>query len=172
MQYEFEYKAKDGHTVAIKPNESYILVSKTNEHWWHVRRDPHTKPFYVPALYVKELAAPPAASDAARQTHRFSTFGFCHDGADVKLWETQDHDVCSRPRPGSKVRNGPKQPKGLLQPQMEGTVDDAGDRPPPPKSPVCDTIPEITVTDLDTFPDPPSPVAFGGFSGSQVRFAY
>ncbi|TKS89531.1 Rho GTPase-activating protein 27 CIN85-associated multi-domain-containing [Collichthys lucidus] len=55
VQYDYEYKAKDGRLVSIKPNESYILVSKTNEHWWHVRKDQHTRPFYVPAQYVKEL---------------------------------------------------------------------------------------------------------------------
>lgn len=56
VQYEFEYEAKDGRLVSIKPNESYILLSKTNEHWWHVRKDQHTRPFYVPAQYVRELA--------------------------------------------------------------------------------------------------------------------
>ncbi|XP_035853587.1 rho GTPase-activating protein 27 isoform X2 [Sander lucioperca] len=55
VQYEFEYTAKDGRLVSIKPNESYILVSKTNEHWWHVRKDQHSRPFYIPAQYVKEL---------------------------------------------------------------------------------------------------------------------
>nr|XP_046234277.1 rho GTPase-activating protein 27 [Scatophagus argus] len=56
VQYDFEYTAKDGRLVSIKTNESYILVSKTNEHWWHVRKDQHTRPFYVPAQYVKELS--------------------------------------------------------------------------------------------------------------------
>lgn len=55
VQFEFEYTTKDGRLVSIKPNESYILVSKTNEHWWHVRKDQHTRPFYVPAQYMKEL---------------------------------------------------------------------------------------------------------------------
>lgn len=55
VQHAFEYTAKDGRLVSIKPNESYILVSKTNEHWWHVRKDQNAKPFYVPAQYVKEL---------------------------------------------------------------------------------------------------------------------
>ncbi|XP_042363634.1 rho GTPase-activating protein 27 isoform X1 [Plectropomus leopardus] len=118
VQHAFEYAAKDGHLVSIKPNESYILVSKTNEHWWHVRKDQHTKPFYVPAQYVKEIQSlkedSPApkkldspetncrsedtaaktqhkatavihvsAQDASKETHRFSTFGFC-DIPDVK----------------------------------------------------------------------------------------
>ncbi|KAL7372773.1 hypothetical protein ABVT39_022201 [Epinephelus coioides] len=55
VQHAFEYTTKDGRLVSIKPNESYILVSKTNEHWWHVRKDQNAKPFYVPAQYVKEL---------------------------------------------------------------------------------------------------------------------
>ncbi len=121
VQFEYEYTAKDGRLVSIKPNESYILVSKTNEHWWHVRKDQHTRPFYVPAQYVKELPSltedspgpnkldspecvtnskPPdmaktattvirvSARDASRDTHRFSTFGFCGDIPDVKPCET------------------------------------------------------------------------------------
>ncbi|KAK5851146.1 hypothetical protein PBY51_001962 [Eleginops maclovinus] len=55
VQHEFEYTAKDGHLVSIRRNESYILVSRTNEHWWQVRKDLHTRPFYVPAQYMKEL---------------------------------------------------------------------------------------------------------------------
>ncbi|XP_029312744.1 rho GTPase-activating protein 27 [Cottoperca gobio] len=54
VQHEFEYTAKDGRLVSIKPNETYILVSRTDEHWWYVRKDEHTRPFYVPAQYVKE----------------------------------------------------------------------------------------------------------------------
>lgn len=55
VQYEFEYTARDGRLVCIKPNESYILISKTNEHWWQVRKDQHSRPFYVPAQYMKEF---------------------------------------------------------------------------------------------------------------------
>lgn len=77
MQYDFEYTAKDGRLVSIKPNESYILVCKTNEHWWHVRKDQHTRPFYVPAQYVKELPSltegspgPDPADSPERVTNR------------------------------------------------------------------------------------------------------
>uniref|UniRef100_A0A4W6EJ00 SH3 domain-containing protein n=1 Tax=Lates calcarifer TaxID=8187 RepID=A0A4W6EJ00_LATCA len=112
VQYEYEYTAKDGHHVSIKPNESYILVSKTNEHWWHVRKDLDTKPFYIPAQYVKEVQShtgdSPGANnskllditdvtpcrgttvirmtalDPSRETYRFSTFGLCENIPDVK----------------------------------------------------------------------------------------
>uniref|UniRef100_A0A4W6CYR3 Rho GTPase activating protein 27 n=1 Tax=Lates calcarifer TaxID=8187 RepID=A0A4W6CYR3_LATCA len=116
VQYEYEYTAKDGHHVSIKPNESYILVSKTNEHWWHVRKDLDTKPFYIPAQYVKEVQShtgdSPGANnskllditdvtprrgttvirmtalDPSRETYRFSTFGLCENIPDVKPSET------------------------------------------------------------------------------------
>ncbi|MBN3305430.1 RHG27 protein, partial [Amia calva] len=55
VEFEYEYTGRDGGQVCIKPNERYILLSKTNDHWWHVRKDEHTKPFYIPAKYVKEL---------------------------------------------------------------------------------------------------------------------
>nr|XP_029495728.1 rho GTPase-activating protein 12-like [Oncorhynchus nerka] len=56
VQFEYEYTAKDGALVSIKPNERYILVSRTNDYWWHVRKDQRTKPFYIPAKYVTELS--------------------------------------------------------------------------------------------------------------------
>lgn len=54
MEHDYEYTARDGRCISIKPNESYILVSKTSDHWWHVRKDLDTKPFYIPAQYVRE----------------------------------------------------------------------------------------------------------------------
>ncbi|XP_036408555.1 rho GTPase-activating protein 27-like [Megalops cyprinoides] len=55
VEFEYEYTGRDGGLVSIKPNERYILLAKTNDHWWHVRKDERTKPFYIPAKYVKEL---------------------------------------------------------------------------------------------------------------------
>lgn len=53
--FQYEYQDRDGVLVSIKPNERYILLAKTNDHWWQVRRDNSSKPFYIPAKYVKEL---------------------------------------------------------------------------------------------------------------------
>ncbi|XP_030630924.1 rho GTPase-activating protein 27 [Chanos chanos] len=55
VNFEYEYETRDGKKVSIKPNEQYILIAKTNDHWWHVRKDETTKPFYIPAKYVTEL---------------------------------------------------------------------------------------------------------------------
>ncbi|XP_016307925.1 rho GTPase-activating protein 27-like [Sinocyclocheilus anshuiensis] len=55
VEFEYEYEGRDGHMVSIKPNERYILLAKTNDHWWHVCKDEQAKPFYIPAKYVKEL---------------------------------------------------------------------------------------------------------------------
>uniref|UniRef100_A0A671KJ45 Rho GTPase-activating protein 27-like n=1 Tax=Sinocyclocheilus anshuiensis TaxID=1608454 RepID=A0A671KJ45_9TELE len=55
VNYEYKYTARDGREVSIKPNEHYMLVAKTNETWWHVRRDGTDKPFFIPATYVTEL---------------------------------------------------------------------------------------------------------------------
>lgn len=55
VEFGYEYKNQDGCMVSIKPNERYTLLAKTNNHWWHVRKDEGTKPFYIPAKYVKEL---------------------------------------------------------------------------------------------------------------------
>ncbi|KAI1884140.1 hypothetical protein AGOR_G00223380 [Albula goreensis] len=55
VEFEYNYTARDGCVVSIKPNERYILLAKTNDHWWHVCKDERAKPFYIPAKYVKEL---------------------------------------------------------------------------------------------------------------------
>ncbi|KAM6114712.1 rho GTPase-activating protein 27 [Phoenicopterus ruber ruber] len=62
VEYGFEYRAKDGTLVSIKPNERYVLLKRTNHHWWHVKKSGDTRPFYIPAQYVKEL--PPIAAPA------------------------------------------------------------------------------------------------------------
>ncbi|KAJ8395055.1 hypothetical protein AAFF_G00040060 [Aldrovandia affinis] len=54
VEYDYEYKAKDK-LVTIRQGECYMLVRKTNEDWWQVRKDENTKPFYVPAQYVREV---------------------------------------------------------------------------------------------------------------------
>nr|XP_028605696.1 rho GTPase-activating protein 12 isoform X6 [Podarcis muralis] len=54
VEYDYEYEAKDKRIV-IKQGERYILVKKTNDDWWQVKRDENSKPFYVPAQYVKEV---------------------------------------------------------------------------------------------------------------------
>nr|XP_056719309.1 rho GTPase-activating protein 27 [Euleptes europaea] len=59
VEYAFEYTAKDGRLVSIKPNERYVLLKRTNDHWWHVRKSKESRPFYIPAKYVRQL--PPVA---------------------------------------------------------------------------------------------------------------
>uniref|UniRef100_A0A3Q2CML6 Rho GTPase activating protein 27 n=1 Tax=Cyprinodon variegatus TaxID=28743 RepID=A0A3Q2CML6_CYPVA len=100
VEFDYEYKAKDGRRISIKPNERYILISKTNDHWWQVCKDKDSKPFYVPAEYVKEVSVPSGDSSVpkkpesskslktspdtktvtrlrseSKETIRFSTFG-------------------------------------------------------------------------------------------------
>ncbi|XP_019108460.2 rho GTPase-activating protein 12b isoform X4 [Larimichthys crocea] len=54
VEYDYEYKAKDK-MVTIRQGEWYMLVKKTNEDWWQVKKEEGTKAFYVPAQYVKEV---------------------------------------------------------------------------------------------------------------------
>ncbi|XP_016057483.1 PREDICTED: rho GTPase-activating protein 27 [Miniopterus natalensis] len=57
VEHPFQYTGKDGCRVAIQPNERYRLLRRSTEHWWHVRREPDGRPFYLPAQYVRELPA-------------------------------------------------------------------------------------------------------------------
>lgn len=110
VQYDFCYTAKDGRLVSIKPNESYILVCKTNEHWWRVRRDQSSQPFYVPAQYVKEIpdtsASPergdkvtavmtqPSPRGTSGEACGLSAHGFCGDVPETdKLEQTSSSSV-------------------------------------------------------------------------------
>nr|XP_057937400.1 rho GTPase-activating protein 12-like isoform X5 [Doryrhamphus excisus] len=54
VEYDYEYKSKD-RLITIHQGECYMLVQKTNEDWWKVRREEGTKAFYVPAQYVREV---------------------------------------------------------------------------------------------------------------------
>ncbi|KAF4520820.1 hypothetical protein B566_EDAN007115 [Ephemera danica] len=56
--YNFDYTAKETKLVSIRQGEKLELLKQTNSDWWQVRRDDETKPFYVPAAYVREI--PPA----------------------------------------------------------------------------------------------------------------
>ncbi|KAG5262952.1 hypothetical protein AALO_G00280830 [Alosa alosa] len=53
--FPYDYTTKDGRSITIQRDDRYILVNRTNSHWWHVRKDPSTKPFYIPARYVQVL---------------------------------------------------------------------------------------------------------------------
>lgn len=54
VEYDYEYRSKDK-VVTICQGEWYMLVKKTNEDWWQVRKEKGTKAFYVPAQYVREV---------------------------------------------------------------------------------------------------------------------
>ncbi|KAK9980035.1 hypothetical protein ABG768_013434 [Culter alburnus] len=72
VEYDYEYKSKD-RLITIKQGESYLLVKKTNDDWWQVRKDEASKPFYVPAQYVREvrraLMPPPKPLSAGSRGH-------------------------------------------------------------------------------------------------------
>ncbi|XP_072522758.1 rho GTPase-activating protein 27 isoform X2 [Salminus brasiliensis] len=73
VNFQYEYTARDGNQVSIKPNERYVLVAKTNDHWWHVRKDETTKPFFIPAKYVTELPPEPSAAEGGQDPSKTAT---------------------------------------------------------------------------------------------------
>ncbi|XP_051556918.1 rho GTPase-activating protein 12-like isoform X2 [Myxocyprinus asiaticus] len=54
VDYDYDYKSKD-RLITIKQGECYLLIKKTNDDWWQVCKEEGSKPFYVPAQYVREV---------------------------------------------------------------------------------------------------------------------
>uniref|UniRef100_A0A3P8NG58 Rho GTPase activating protein 12a n=1 Tax=Astatotilapia calliptera TaxID=8154 RepID=A0A3P8NG58_ASTCA len=54
VEYDYEYKFKD-RLIKIQQGECYMLVKKSNEDWWQVKKEEASKAFYVPAQYVREV---------------------------------------------------------------------------------------------------------------------
>ncbi|KAM7006511.1 rho GTPase-activating protein 15 isoform 6-T6 [Tautogolabrus adspersus] len=64
-QYDYNYRGADGRQVCIREGERFVLLKKTNNDWWQVRRigaASKTKPLYVPATYVTEVPIAPMPS--------------------------------------------------------------------------------------------------------------
>ncbi|XP_042283806.1 rho GTPase-activating protein 12-like isoform X2 [Thunnus maccoyii] len=54
VEYDYEYMSKD-RLITIQQGECYMLVKKTNDDWWQVKKEEGSKPIYVPAQYVREV---------------------------------------------------------------------------------------------------------------------
>ncbi|CAL8366219.1 unnamed protein product [Boreogadus saida] len=54
VEYDYEYKSKE-RLVHIQQGDCFLLVKKSNEDWWQVKREEGSKAFYVPAQYVREV---------------------------------------------------------------------------------------------------------------------
>lgn len=168
VQYDFDYTAKDGRLVSIKPNESYILVAKTNEHWWRVRRDRCSRPFYVPAQYVREIpggSAPPEGGyeatasmppprGASGEGGRFSTLGFSWGEPEMDRPEqTSSAASSSGSQQNGRLELYPKPaPRRREQSASSLQVHEPGDDmefPPPPDLPELGLTPEANLPEFD-----------------------
>lgn len=143
--YSFQYTARDGRLVTIRPNESYILVSRTTEHWWRVRSDQHTRPFYVPAQYVTEM---PTDSSAEDWPTAAPSSGCSSESSDASaLYST------TQPRRKQETPSGPEE--GPPPPLAD---DEDLEFPPPPPPHVCDSEPEPEPHRPDSSPEPNPPL--------------
>ncbi|XP_058869197.1 rho GTPase-activating protein 15-like isoform X1 [Acipenser ruthenus] len=90
-QYDYEYRATDGKMVSIREGERFVLLCKSTEDWWQVRRlgdPPKAKPFYVPATYVTEVAStvklvPRTTLSPCSQSHCTGSKAFCRSMEDL-----------------------------------------------------------------------------------------
>ncbi|KAL0201360.1 hypothetical protein M9458_004547, partial [Cirrhinus mrigala] len=126
VEYDYEYKSKD-RMITIKQGERYLLVKKTNEDWWQVRKDEATKPFYVPAQYVREvrraLMPPPKPLTAAG---RGGTGPIRPSGLEIQQQDDNKKNPCPSPcgsalLPPRDDRCSPGSPTALLPPTQTNT---------------------------------------------------
>ncbi|XP_041036453.1 rho GTPase-activating protein 15 [Carcharodon carcharias] len=74
-QYYYQYVAGDGKLVRIAEGDRFVLLQKSNQDWWQVRRQGEpkkAKPIYVPAAYVVELPMVTAAGKRASLPRKFA----------------------------------------------------------------------------------------------------
>ncbi|XP_016303917.1 rho GTPase-activating protein 12a isoform X7 [Sinocyclocheilus anshuiensis] len=126
VEYDYEYKSKD-RLITIKQGESYVLVKKSNEDWWQVRKDEATKPFYVPAQYVREvrraLMPPPKPLGAAG---RGGTGPIRPSGLEIQRPYDNKKSPCPSPSgsallPPRDDRGSPGSPTTLVPPTQMNT---------------------------------------------------
>ncbi|XP_058650473.1 rho GTPase-activating protein 12a isoform X5 [Onychostoma macrolepis] len=126
VEYDYEYKSKD-RLIIIKQGENYLLVKKTNEDWWQVRKDEASKPFYVPAQYVREvrraLMPPPKPLSAAG---RGGTGPIRPSGLEIQRPDDNKKSPCPSPSgsallPPRDDRGSPGSPTALVPPPQTNT---------------------------------------------------
>ncbi len=126
VEYDYEYKSKD-RLITVKQGESYLLVKKTNEDWWQVRKDEASKAFYVPAQYVREvrraLMPPPKSLSVAG---RGGTGPIRPSGLEIQRPDDSKKSPCPSPSgsallPPKDDRGSPSSPIALVPPKQMNT---------------------------------------------------
>uniref|UniRef100_A0A9J8AWR5 Rho GTPase activating protein 12a n=1 Tax=Cyprinus carpio carpio TaxID=630221 RepID=A0A9J8AWR5_CYPCA len=126
VEYDYDYKSKD-RLITIKQGERYLLIKKTNEDWWQVRKDEASKPFYVPAQYVREvrraLMPPPKPLSAAG---RGGTGPIRPSGLEIQRPDDNKKSPCPSPSgsallPPRDDRGSPGSPTALIPPTQMNT---------------------------------------------------
>lgn len=139
--HSFQYTARDGRLVTIRHNERYILVSRTTEHWWRVRSDQHTRPFFVPAQYVAELPNDSCAEDWLTAA---ASSGCSSESSDTSA-------LYSTAQPRRKGETPVDREAGPPPPLAD---DEVLEFPPPPPPHVFNSEPEPEFQGLDSSPEP------------------
>uniref|UniRef100_A0A672Q459 Rho GTPase-activating protein 12-like n=1 Tax=Sinocyclocheilus grahami TaxID=75366 RepID=A0A672Q459_SINGR len=127
VMHDYEYKSKD-RVIIIKQGERYLLVKKTNEDWWQVRKDEASKAFYVPAQYVREvrraLMPPPKPLSAAG---RGGTGPIRPSGLEIQWPDENKKSPCPSPSgnallPPNDDRGSPGSPTAHVPPTQINTL--------------------------------------------------
>ena len=68
--YPYSYEMQPGREVSFEAGERFILVEKSNEDWWHVRKG--EQDIYVPANYMSESCIDFSDSDSHEENSTIS----------------------------------------------------------------------------------------------------
>lgn len=104
--YPYSYEVQPGRKISFEAGDYFILVEKSNEDWWHVRKG--EQDIYVPANYMREFRiefSDIETTDGNDNTLSPSSDDSCQDDISAAGEETTTFGGCDSERIYANVPN-------------------------------------------------------------------